>query len=180
MRHALVLTLAAALSGCGIRPVNAELYALVVDFFRPPASCYSDGMQPTTGLMGDQPAVIKVQVWDGPEGKAFLEVVDGALAADMGDAPSVDFDGVFSGTKESTGWVFSAQRSSVANVGGTTVTSSTSATVTFWRDATFKGTAALSSLRTCTAACPGMAPSCTVSDIPVSGTRLAVDWEQAP
>lgn len=182
MRQALFfVVLTAGLSGCGIRPVNAELYALVIGFVRAPASCYGSGMQPATGVTSSTPKILKVQVWDGPDGAAFLELVEGAVNVDMGDAPSVAFDSVLGGTKGSTGWAFTGQRTSVASAGGATFTSTTSATLTFWRDTTFKGAASLSSSRTCTGTtCPAMTPSCTIADVPLSGTRLAVDWEQAP
>lgn len=181
MRHALLATLAVALSGCGTRPVNAELYALVVDFFRPAATCYTSGMQPADGLAAAPPHAFRAEVWDGPDGTALLEIVDGALSVDMGNAANVDVTGVFTGTFGSEGWVFTSRQVDVNEAGGTSVTDTTSAQLTIRRESTFKGTAALSSSRTCTGPmCPGTLPTCNATGIPVTGTRLAVDWEASP
>jgi hypothetical protein len=182
MRLALLAALAVALSGCGTRPINAELYALAVDYFRAPATCYTDGMQPANGLASAPPHVFRVEVWDGPDGTALLEVVDGALSVDMGDAANVGVTGLFTGTFGADGWVFASQQVDVNRAaGGTTVTDTTSAQLTFRRESTFKGTAALSSSRTCTGTgCPATLPSCTATGIGVTGTRLAVDWQTSP
>jgi hypothetical protein len=181
MRHALLAALAVALSGCGTHPLNAELYALVVDFFRPAASCYTNGMQPADGLTAAPPHVFRAEVWDGPDGTALLEIVDGSLSVDMGNAPNVNVTGVFTGTFGSEGWVFSSQQVDVNEAGGTTITDTTSAQLTFRRETAFRGTATLSSSRTCTGTvCPGTLPTCSATGIKVTGTRLAVDWQASP
>lgn len=180
MRRLLLVVLSVALAGCG-GPITPELYALVIDYFRPPASCYTDGMAPTDGLTTAPPALIQVQVWDGPENTAILEVQSGNASIDMGDAPNVTLGGVFKGTKGSNGWDFSTQRVNVNNAANTTITDNTGATFTFNRSNTFKGTATLTSSRTCMGTlCQGTQPSCTISGINVTGTRLAVDYQKAP
>lgn len=180
MRHALLAGLVFSLSACG-GPVTPELYALVVDYFRPPASCYTDGMAPTDGVTTAGPALFQVQVWDGPDGKAFLEVEQGGSTVDMGDAPSVSVRGVLTGTSGSDGWAFTTQTVDVNNAANTTITDTTGVTFTFRRSSTFKGTASLSSSRACMGTlCQGTQPSCTISGISVSGARLAVDYERSP
>jgi hypothetical protein len=180
MRRLLPVALSVALAGCG-GPITPELYALVVDYFRPPASCYTNGMAPTDGVTTAPPHIIQVEVWDGPDNTAFLEVQSGGGRVDMGDAPDVNLTGVFKGTRGSEGWTFSTQRVTVNTAANTTITDTTGATFTFNRGTTFKGTASLSSSRACMGSlCTGTQPSCTISGITVSGTRLAVDYQKAP
>lgn len=180
MRRLLLVALSVALAGCG-GPITPELYALVVDYFRPPGSCYTDGMAPTDGVTQAAPSLIQVQVWDGPDNTAILEVQSGGASVGMGDAPNVSLNGVFKGTKGNDGWAFTAQRVVVNNAVNTTITDTTSGTFTFNRANTFTGTATLSSSRACMGTlCSGTQPSCTISGINVTGTRLAVDYQKAP
>lgn len=180
MRRLLLAAFSVALAGCG-GPITPELYALVVDYFRPPASCYTDGMAPTDGVTTAPPQIIQVEVWDGPDDTAILEVQSGGGSVDMGDAPNVNLTGVFKGTKSSDGWAFATQRVTVNNAANTTITDTSGGTFTFNRGNTFKGTASLSSSRACMGTlCTGTQPSCTISGINVTGTRLAVDYQKAP
>jgi hypothetical protein len=138
-------------------------------------------MQPADGPTAAPPHVFRAEVWDGPDGTAVLEIVDGALSVDMGNAPNVDVSGLFTGAFGPDGWVFTSYQVDVSTAGGATVTDTTSASLILRRESTFKGTAALSSSRTCTGtACPGMLPSCSATGIKLTGTRLAVDWQTSP
>jgi hypothetical protein len=167
-------------SGCG--GVTPEIYQLVVDFFTLPDSCYSNGMQPSSGFTSTPPDLLQVNVWDGPEGGAFLKVEQGGGTIDMGAAPNVSVSGIFTGKRTDKGWTFSSDAVSRANAANTTFTDTTHAEFTFERGGgTFKGTGALSSSRACTgSACTGTQPSCSVSGINFKGSRIAVDFERAP
>lgn len=168
------------LSGCG--GATPEMYQLVVNYFTLPDSCYQSGMQPTTGVTVAPPELIQVQVWDGPDNTALLEVEEGGRSIDMGAAPNVAVGGLFKGAKADKGWTFVSEVEDRSTVAGNTVTDKTRAEFTFERGAqTFKGTAALTSSRTCTgSACSGTNPACAVSGITFTGTRLAVDYQRAP
>ena len=83
MRKTLVLS-ALMLTGCG--PISPELYALVVDFFTLPDSCYSNAMQPSSGTVSDSPSLLQVQVWDGPDSTAVLEVEQGSRSGGFDQA----------------------------------------------------------------------------------------------
>ncbi len=180
MRQSLLLS-AMLLTGCGAG-VSPELYALTVDFFTLPDSCYSNGMQPGSGPVSAPAALIQVQVWDGPDNTAVLEVEQGGRTVDMGAAPNVPVNGLFKGTRGTGGWTFVSERVDRATVAGNTVTDTTKAEFVFERgQQTFTGTAALSSSRACTGnQCPGTSPSCAVSGLKIGGTRLAVQYERAP
>lgn len=172
--------LALALVGCG-GPATPELYAVVIDHFRAPASCYDSGEQPKSGTTVAPPALIQVEVWDGPDDTAVLQVQSGTINADMGDAPNVSVGGVFKGTKGNDGWTFSSGRTSVIATGATTVTETAGATFSFPREPTFTGTATLTSARTCDGTgCPTKLPSCTISGISLSGTQLQVEYLKTP
>jgi hypothetical protein len=167
-------------SGCG--GVTPEIYQLVVDFFTLPDSCYSNGMQPMSGLTTSPPDLMQVNVWDGPEGTSFLEVEQGGGSVDMGAAPNVNLGGVFTGKRTDKGVTFSSDTVSRATAVNTTITDTTHAEFTFERGGgTFKGTGALSSSRACTGtACTGTQPSCSVSGLNFRGSRIAVQFERAP
>lgn len=178
MRNAWMLA-ALALTGCG--GVTPEVYELVVDYFTLPDSCYQNGMQPTSVTTTAPPGLMQAKVWDGPEGVAFLEIESGGGSIDMGAAPNVTVNGLFTGKKVDKGWTFSSDASDKATVANNTVTDTTHAEFTIERAVTFKGTGALTSSRTCTgAACNGTNPSCSVSGINVRGSRVATDFERQP
>lgn len=168
------------LSGCGAG-AKPELYALVIDYFTLPDTCYTSGMQPSTVATARPPILIQGQVWDGPEGLAYLEVVQGGAAVDLGAAPDVDFRGIFTGKKGDKGWTFNSDSSTKRTLpGNNVITDSSHASLTFERASTFKGTGSVSSSSTCVGAqCPGVNPSCAVS-LNLGGTRLEVDYERAP
>ena len=169
-----------ALSGCGAG-VTPELYAIVVDYFTLPDTCYTSGMQPSTVATARPPELMQVQVWEGPEGVAYLEVEEGGAAVDMGAAPDVPVRGVFTGQKGEKGWTFNSDSATKQTLpGNNVVTATTHASLTFERASTFKGTGALNSASSCVGAqCPGTNPTCAVS-LSVTGTKLQVDYERAP
>jgi len=172
---------AMVLSGCG--GTSPELYELVVDYFTLPDSCYQSGMQPSTVVTTSPPGKLQVQVWDGPDNTSFLEVEAGGGSIDMGAAPNVDLDGIFTGKKVEKGWQFDSDGLRKQTLpGNNVITTTTHAEIVFERSGgTFKGTAALSSSSNCVGAqCPGNNPSCSVSGINVRGTRIAVQWERSP
>lgn len=180
MRKSLLLA-AALLTGCG-GGVTPELYALVVDYFTLPDSCYSNGMQPSSAVVSAPPGLLQVQVWDGPENTAVLSIEEGGRSVDMGAAPNVPVGGLFKGTKgNNNAWTFVSETVDRATVAGNTVTDTTRAEFVIERGQTFKGTGALSSSRVCTgSACSGTNPTCSVTGLKLTGTRLAVDYERAP
>lgn len=168
------------LSGCG--GATPEMYQLVVNYFTLPDSCYQSGMQPTTGVTVAPPDLIQVQVWDGPDNTAYMQVESGGGTIDMGQAPNVSVSGIFTGKKADKGWTFTSDTTQKQTIIGNTVTNVTHAEFTFDRGpVTFKGTGALSSSSTCVGnQCPGTNPSCAVSGIVVQGTRIQTDYERAP
>lgn len=174
------LLLALALTGCG--GVSPEVYELVIDAFSLPDSCYSQGMQPATVTTTAPPGLIQVQVWDGPENSAFLQVETGGLSIDMGAAPNVDIGGIFTGKKVDKGWTFSSDLVRKQTLpGNNVVTTTTHAELTFDRGQLFKGTGLLSSSSNCVGAqCSGTNPSCSVPALVLNGTRVAVQYERAP
>jgi hypothetical protein len=176
------LILALMLSGCG--GTSPEVYQLLVDYFTLPDSCYTSMMQPNSVTTTAPPTALSVQVWDGPENTAFLQVESAALTVDMGAAPNVTVGGIFTGKKVDKGWTFTSDTVNKNTVGiGTNnvITSTTHAEITFERATTFKGNAVLSSSSTCAGTqCSGSNPSCSVSGIVVTGTRVAVNYERAP
>jgi hypothetical protein len=186
MKKVLVALAMAMASSCG-GGQSPELYSVVVDFFRPSTSCYLSGQYPATSVTQSSPMSIRIEVYDWQEQKVFLEITDGAVSIDMGDAPNVTLGGLLEGTRPQSGdqIAFAANRTletTQPGLGGTTtITDTTSTMVTFGRQPTWKGTMELKSSRTCVGAnCGGSTPSCTISNIPVRGTRLQVDYEQAP
>jgi hypothetical protein len=184
MKKVLVALAVATASSCGGGQAP-ELYSVVVDFFRPNTGCYLNG-PPATSVTQSSPMSLRVEVYDWQAQTVFLEITDGAVSVDMGDAPNVTLGGLMEGARPQSGdqIAFAANRTletAQPGLGGTTtITDTTSAAVTFGRQPTWKGTLELKSQRTCTGAnCPST-PSCTISNIPVRGTRLQVDYEQAP
>jgi len=174
------LVLAMVLSGCG--GTTPEVYQLLVDYFTLPDSCYTSMMQPSQVVTTAPPNAMSVQIWDGPDNTAFLQVESAGISIDMGAAPNVNIGGIFTGKKVDKGWTFSSD--SVAKntlPGNNVVTTTTHAEMTFERAVTFKGTGVLSSSSNCVGAqCPGTNPSCTVSGLVVTGTKVAVQYERAP
>ena len=182
----LIVAMAIAASSCA-GGQSPELYSVVVDFFRPAATCYANGQYPNSNVTASSPASLRIEVYDWQDQKVFLEITDGAVNIDMGDAPSVALGGLFEGSKPQSGdqpISFAVNRTVERTTGGlggqVTVTDVTSATVAFTRGATWKGTMELKAAETCTGTgCP-TTPSCTISGIPLRGTRLQVDYQQAP
>lgn len=175
------MLVAMMLTGCG--GTTPELYELIVDSFTLPDSCYSNGMQPSTVTTTSPPSNIQVQVWDGPDNTAFLQVESGGGSIDMGAAPNVSVDGIFTGKKVEKGWTFASDAVRKQTLpGNNVITTTTHAEFTFERSGgTFKGSGALSSSSNCVGnQCPGTNPSCTVAAINVRGTRIAVQYERAP
>ena len=175
------MLVAAVLSGCGGQA--PELYDLVVDYFTLPDSCYQSGMQPSTVFTATPSRLMQVQVWDGAEGTAFLEVQGTGVSIDMGAAPNVPVSGLFSSPKKGDkGWTFNSDSVEKQTLpGNNVITTTTHAELTIDRSPTFKGTAALSSSTNCVGnQCPGANPSCGVSGIVVHGTKLQVDYQRAP
>lgn len=178
------LLFATLLSGCnGLTP---ELYSLVVDYFEPNSSCYNDMMQPGTVVTTAPPSLVQVQVWDGPEQTAWLEVEEGGGVINMGDAPNVPIGGIFTGKRGDKGFTFTrdiVQKTTSGSTTNPTVnTITTHAELTFERGGgTFVGTASFSSSRSCTGmGCPMTLPTCSISGVKVNGTRIAVEYERAP
>ncbi|MCU0697225.1 MAG: hypothetical protein MUC96_11915 [Myxococcaceae bacterium] len=176
----LLLSSLVVFSGCG-GAVTPELYAIVVDFFTIPDACYSNMAQPSNVVVTAQPALLQGQVWDAPEQSAIFEIEQGPASIDMGDAPSVAVRGLLRGKVMNNEWTFSGTNSAKSTQIGRTVTDTSSFELKFVRGTTFKGTATLTSRRECSGStCQGTQPSCTISNIPVSGTRLQVAYERAP
>lgn len=178
------LLFAVLLSGCnGLTP---ETYSLVINYFAPTASCYDDAMEPSTVGTTVPPGLMQVQVWDGPEQTAYLEVEEGGGSVDMGDAPSVSISGIFTGKHGEKGYTFTRDLVTKTTTGNTATptvnTTTTHAELVFQRGGgTFVGTASVSSSRSCTGmGCPTTLPTCSLSDITVHGTRVAVEYERAP
>lgn len=179
MRRLLLGSLVVAFSGCG--GVSPELYAVAVDFFTLPDSCYSNNAQPSNTRVTDAPSLLQVQVWDGPDQTALLELETGVRSIDMGDAPTVTLTGLMKGKRGTGGWIFSSETVNKSTQVGRTITDTTKFEMTFERGVTFKGTGAVSSNRTCAGStCMGTQPSCAVSGIVLSGTRLEVKYERGP
>ena len=174
------LLLAVLLNGCG--GTSPELYQLLVNSFTVPDSCYTSMMQPNRVITAAQPSALTVQIWDGPEGTAFLQIESGPLSIDMGAAPNVPVSGIFTGKKDPKGWQFTSDNATKQTVSANAAISITShAEMTFERGVTFKGTGLLSSSSNCVgSACSGVNPSCSVSSIVVTGTRVAVEYQRAP
>ncbi len=179
MRKTLMMA-ALMLSGCG--GTAPELYDLLVTFFTLPDSCYEDNMQPTSGPTSLPPALVQVQVWDGPDNIPYLEVQGTGATIDLGDAPSVPVSGIFTGKRGDKGWTFTSERVSKQTIVGNVITTTTKAELTFERTPQTKGTAALSSSRICAGSNCGNNTnrSCTASSLPFVGTQLKVDYQRAP
>lgn len=179
MRKTLMMA-ALMLSGCGGQA--PELYDLLVNFFTLPDSCYENNMQPTSGATALPPALVQVQVWDGPDNTPYLEVQGTGATIDMGDAPSVPISGVFTGKRGDKGWTFTSERVSKQTIVGNTITTTTKAELTFERAPQTKGTAALTSSRICAGANCGNNgnSSCSASNIAFVGTLLKVDYQRSP
>lgn len=174
------LMLALMLSGCG--GTSPEVYQLLVDYFTLPDSCYTSMMQPNSVVTTAQPVALGVQVWDGPDNTAFLQVETAPINVDMGAAPNVNISGIFTGKKVDKGWTFSSDNVSKQTLpGSNVVTTTTHAEMTFERNVTFKGTGVLSSSTNCVgSSCPGTNPSCSVPGVVITGTRVAIDYQRAP
>lgn len=190
MKKLLVALALSSLSSC-TAGVSPELYAVIVDFFRPAPSCYTNGMYPSNDVTAASPMSLRVEVYDWQnqsDNKVFLEIVSGGVTVDMGDARPVVLGGFFEGTKPQAGdqpITFTASRTVERQTGGltgtATLTDNTSASLSITRGRTIKGTLELKSATTCAGNCPTTAPpSCTISNINVRGTQLEVDYEQAP
>jgi hypothetical protein len=181
MRTLVLGSLLLALTGCG-GGVSPELYSIVVDFFTLPDGCYTNNAQPSNVTVTAAPVLLNVQVWDGPEQTAVLELEGGVRTIDMGDAPSVMLTGLMKG-KRGTGatWNFLAETVQKSTQVGRTLTDSTKFELNLERNITFKGTGNLTSSRACSGStCAGTQPSCTVSNVGLSGTRIDVKYERAP
>ncbi len=178
------LLFAGLLSGCnGLSP---ELYTIVIESFAPSASCFTSMMEPDTVTTTAPPAALQVQVWEGPEQTSYLQIEGGGGSVDMGDAPNVGVDGVFTGKRGDKGITFTRDLVTKNTSGSATMptvnTVTTHAEMVFERGGgTFVGTAAFSSSRSCTGTgCPMMLPTCSISGVKISGTRIAVEYERAP
>ena len=175
----------AALTGCG-GGATPDLYNFVVDSAVAGPSCYRSMMgsnTTTTGVLGSG----QFSVWDGPEGKAFLQLEGAASTIDMGDAPSVPVGGIIEGTYGTGGWNFVNERITTTSQGGATptFTERTKLSLVFYRGGTFKGALSASSSRTCAGTgCPpdfgSQNPSCSIDNVTLRGTRIAVDYERSP
>ncbi|MBE2254003.1 MAG: hypothetical protein IAE78_31030 [Myxococcus sp.] len=180
MRKLLLGSLLSVFSGCGAG-VSPELYAVVVDFFTLPDSCYLNNAQPSNVRVTDAPSLLNIQVWDGPDNTALLELESGLRTIDMGDAPTVTLTGLMKGTRGTGTWNFSSETVLKSTQVGRTLTDTTRFELNFERGQTFKGTGALSSSRACSGStCTGTQPSCSVGGVNISGTRLQVTYERAP
>lgn len=186
----LIIALVAVTSSSCAGGVSPELYAVIVDFFRPAPSCYVSGMYPSNDVTAASPMSLRVEVYDWQnqsDNKVFLEIVSGGVTVDMGDARPVILGGLFEGTKAQSAdqpVTFAASRTVERQSGGitgtATYTDNTKATISITRGRTIKGTLQLESATSCTGNCPGTIPSCTISNINVRGTQLEVDYQQAP
>lgn len=174
------MVLALVLSGCG--GTTPEVYQLLVDYFTLPDSCYTSMMQPSTVVTSRPPTAMSVQVWEGPDNTASMQIESGTILIDMGAAPDVEVGGIFTGKKGDKGWVFTSDNARKQTLpANNVVTTTTHAEMTFERGVTFKGTAVLSSSSNCVGTgCPGTNPSCSVSGIVLTGTKVAVQYERAP
>jgi len=165
------LVLAVMLSGCG--SASPEIYALVFDIVSPPVTCFTN---PPATVVSGQLGTIDAEVWDGPEGKGYLSL-ESTLTVDMGDAPTVTVTpGIaLEGTAGPGGWTFFTERTSVTTtpIIGTMNTEKTRLEIMFPRASTAKGTVSLTSSRVCTGTgCPAAMPTCSISGVNVSLTRL--------
>lgn len=179
----LIGLLAVGLVGCG--GVEPELYNLVVDTRAVPSSCYRDGNEPSTTYPSLPPFLIQVQVFDGPDGTSYLTVTEGGGTYPLGEAGSVSFSGVLEGGKpDGKGITFTTSTVSETSTGSdTTTTNSSTAQLVFPRGGgPLKGTASATASRKCVGSlCPNDYDiSCSLSDLPLSGARIAVDWQRAP
>ena len=143
----LIAVAALVCSACG-GGATPDYYAFVIDGFGAPASCYRSGMAPTTTVTGVLESG-RFSVWDGPEGKAFLQFDGNAGSIDMGDAANVAIPGVVEGAYGTGGWNFVSEKVTRATQGGATptITERAKVTMSFYRGATFKGTLSASSSR---------------------------------
>ncbi len=181
MRKLVLGSLVLAFSGCGAG-VSPEVYAIVVDFFTLPDSCYTNNAQPSNVTVSAAPVLLNVQVWDGPDNTAVLELEGGIRSIDLGDAPTVTLTGLMKG-KKGTGatWNFAAETVQKSTQVGRTLTDTSKLELNMDRANTFKGTANISSSRSCAGStCVGTQPTCAVSGVALSGTRLQVAYERAP
>jgi len=181
MRKLVLGSLLFAFTGCGAG-VSPEIYAIVVDFFTLPDSCFTNNAQPSNVTVSAAPVLLQVQVWDGPDNTAVLELESGIRSIDMGDAPTVTLTGLMKG-KRGTGpvWNFAAETVQKSTQVGRTLTDTTKLELNLERGNTFKGTGNISSSRVCSGStCTGTQPSCAVSGVALSGTRLEVKYERAP
>ncbi len=182
--HKYVLLTAIALSGC--RGVDVEIYKLLVTLTEPPISCYAEGFERNTVSSGP-PESVQVQVWDGPEGEAYLEFESGNFQVVLGESPSVTTAGIFTGKAGEGGWKFEKDTSTAQTQGeganAITQTVKTHVELTFPRGGgSLSGTAALNSSYACTgASCPDdVNRSCAINSISFKGSRIAVEFEREP
>jgi hypothetical protein len=179
--------LACVLMACG-GGASPEVYAVSVDFFKVPDSCFANATPPPTVISAGSPTSAQLQVWDGPDGKAYMEIEQGGRNIDLGSAPDVALTGTLEGTTGPGGWVFTTLRTSVAKPpnGTTTTTENSKGTVTIERSSgPMKGTLKLESTRVCegtgcAATFAAANPPCTVDGIVIRGTRVAVSYQRPP
>jgi hypothetical protein len=187
----LIVALAAVCTSSCAGGVTPELYAVIVDFFRPGTSCYANNMYPANDVSASSGGSFRVEVYDWSDQgnqKVFLEIVSGGVTVDMGDARPVVLGGLFEGTRATGGdqpTTFVSSRTTERNVNvlGQTAAfvDNASATIAINRGRNVKGTLELKSTTTCTGtACPGTIPQCTIGGVQLRGTQLEVDYEQAP
>jgi hypothetical protein len=180
MRRLVLASLLLTVTGCGAG-ISPELYAIVIDFFTLPDSCYLNNAQPSNVTVAAAPVLLRVQVWDGPSNTAVLELEEGIRSLEMGDAPTVALTGLMKGTRGTAGWTFAAETIQKSTQIGRTLTDTTKFELNFERSQTFKGTGGATSSRACSGTtCVGTQPSCSVSGVNLSGARLEVKYERPP
>lgn len=178
MRSLLMSSMLVVCSSCG-GGVSPELYAVIADFFTLPDSCFLNNAQPSQVTVSGAPLQTTFQVWDGPDG-ALLDI-ETPRVIDMGDAPSVTIGGIVKGKRATSGWTFSTETVSRNTTGGRTLTNTAKVELNFDRANSFKGTATLQSSTACSGtSCAAMLPSCNVTGITLTGTRLQVAYERSP
>lgn len=188
-RLSIVVGCVFVLFGCGGGGgASPEVYDVAIDYFRVPDSCYRPNNAPTVTVITEAPlSKGRWLVWDGPDGRAYLEVEAGGGTIRMGDAPSVTLGGTLEGTRVSAGWQFSVTQTVINKppLQAFTETSRAKATGTFERSAgPIKGSLRLESLRTCDGTCQNNFqtdnPPCTIDPVNFRGTRVAVSYQRPP
>ncbi len=182
----LTCVLGLTMSACG--GASPELYRLLIERVDTPTNCYSENNEPNT-TNERPPGQLQVQVWDGPDGLIYLTVDDGSFPMSMGEAPAMSIGGVFDGAADGDAVKYTQTNKTVTTTefgdNEQVLTTTATATITFPRTSgAFTGTAELNSSRACTGpdvVCPeSLTRSCKISNLTVTGTRLAVQYERAP